>query len=63
MLQPIWALALDEPIVSLGEYWHDDGYRRLWSSYVVLPAGATWRIYPSYVVLPVGATWRIWDVR
>lgn len=35
--EAVWALALYEPIVSLGEYWHDDGWPRLWYSYVVLP--------------------------
>jgi hypothetical protein len=34
----VWCLALDEPIVSFAEYYLEEvPWRRLWSSYVVLP--------------------------
>lgn len=35
--EPVWAKAMDEPIVSLGEYWHEHSWPRLWHSYVVMP--------------------------
>ena len=37
-MEPVWCLAIEEPIVSLAEYWHDKGpWPRLWHSYVVIP--------------------------
>lgn len=39
--EPIWCCSFWEPIVSLSEWWHDHyPWRRLWSSYIVLPYGA-----------------------
>jgi len=44
----IWCLALWEPIVSFAEYYQEEiPWRRLWSSYVVLPRD--WTIRPVEV--------------
>ena len=44
-MTPIWCMSMEEPIVSLSEYWHDEGpWRRLWSSYIVLPKPWKWSV-------------------